>query len=122
MRNFDTGATRDSDDYKPDFDGFLSEYAIEAYGQYMHQHRKQADGNTRSSDNWKKGIPIDQYIKSLLRHVFDLWRLHRGVDVRDRKTGEPLSIMDACCGSYFNLQGYMHETLKLKKAGTTDDA
>ena len=77
MREFDTGATRDNDTDKPDYEGFLSPLVLEAYAQYMHKNRVQADGATRDSDNWQKGIPRDQYMKSAFRHFMDLWRAHR---------------------------------------------
>ena len=57
MRNFDTGATRDVDTNKLDFEGFLSPVVLERYAEYMHKNRVQADGNLRDSDNWQKGIP-----------------------------------------------------------------
>ena len=52
MRTFDTGATRDTDSDKLDFDGFLSPLALEAFAEYMHRHRQVADGSLRASDNW----------------------------------------------------------------------
>ena len=53
MHHFGTGATRDSDANKLDFEGFLSPPALEAYAEYMHRHRFQADGVVRASDNWQ---------------------------------------------------------------------
>ena len=57
MREFDTGATRDAETNKLDFEGFFSPLALEEYAKYMHMHRRQADGNVRDSDNWQKGMP-----------------------------------------------------------------
>ena len=57
MRNFDTGATRDNDDEKMDYEGFLSPIVLKEFGRYMHKHRKQTDGKFRESDNWQKGMP-----------------------------------------------------------------
>lgn len=105
MRTFDTGATRDSDDTKNDYEGFLSPTVIETFGNYMTVHRKQADGKLRDSDNWQKGIPKDAYMKSLWRHFFDLWKLHRGYKCN-------VTIKEACCAILFNTQGYLHEQLK----------
>lgn len=105
MRKFKTGATRDNDTGKPDYDGFLSEYAVPAFGRYMHRHRLQADGKLRDSDNWKRGMPKEQYIKSLWRHVIDLWREWRG----DRNAEK---LEDLCCACMFNIQGFLHELLK----------
>lgn len=74
MRQFDTGATRDVDTGKPDYEAFISPRVIEAYGAYMHFNRMQADGKLRAGDNWQKGIPSDAYMKSGWRHFFDLWK------------------------------------------------
>jgi len=82
IRRFDTGATRDTDEGKLDFEGFLSPLVLERYAQYMNKHRKQSDGKLRDSDNWQKGIPLKAYIKSLWRHFFDLWKIHRGAIVQ----------------------------------------
>ena len=77
----------------------------------MHTHRIQADGGLRASDNWQKGIPLDAYMKSLLRHVMDLWLIHRGNEVIDPATGALVSRDQALCGVLFNTQGYLHELL-----------
>ena len=99
MRTFSSGATRDNDDNKLDFEGFLSPFALEAYAQYMHGHRIQADGNLRESDNWQKGIPVDQYMKSLWRHFFAVWKGHRQGEI-DRQD---------VCAMLFNGMGILHE-------------
>jgi len=39
MRTFASGATRDADDHKLDFEGFLSPFVLERYAQYMHKHQ-----------------------------------------------------------------------------------
>ena len=39
MRTFDTGATRDTNTDKPDYEGFLSPLVIERYGQFMMKHQ-----------------------------------------------------------------------------------
>lgn len=105
MRQFETGATRDVDDTKYDFEGFVSPAVLERFGEYMHKHRFQADGKVRASDNWQKGMPIDSYMKSGWRHFFDWWKEHRGIKSRE-------GLEDALCALMFNVQGYLHETLK----------
>jgi len=107
MRTFPTGATRDSDENKLDYEGFLSPLALKRYAEYMHKHRKQADGALRASDNWQKGIPREQYMKSAWRHMMDWWREHRGVD-RD-----PGNMVDeeTICALIFNAMGYLHEVM-----------
>jgi hypothetical protein len=105
MRTFETGATRNVDLDKLDYEGFLSPLALERYAQYLHKHRFQADGKVRDSDNWQKGIPYNVYMKSLWRHFMDLWKLHRGFRAEE-------DIETALCAIMFNAQGYLHEYLK----------
>jgi hypothetical protein len=112
MREFETGATRDSEDGKNDYEGFLSPLVIEAYGDYMTSHRKQADGNLRDSDNWQKGMSKDVYTKSLWRHFMDLWFIHRGYRRYDRKDKHEITAKEACCAIMFNVMGYLFEDLK----------
>ena len=108
MREFKTGATRDSEEGKYDYEGFYSPLVVKRFGQYMDKHRKQADGKLRDSDNWQKGIPKDAYIKSAWRHFMDWWMEHRGYKSRE-------GIEDALCALLFNVQGYLYEILKEKK-------
>lgn len=104
MREFSTGATRDTDEGKLDYEGFLSPVALERFACYMHQHQKQADGRMRASDNWQKGIPMDAYMKSLWRHFMEVWMLHRGHN--------PGTTLDyALCAMMFNVQGMLHEVM-----------
>jgi hypothetical protein len=108
MRQFETGATRDEDKEKLDFEGFLSPIVLERYAQYMHGHRRQADGQMRASDNWQRGIPKDAYMKSLWRHFFEAWKIHR-------ITGNRNLLEDALCGVLFNASGYLFEVLKRRQ-------
>ncbi len=110
MRTFNTGATRDSDETKPDYEGFLSPLVIVRFGVYMNKHRVQADGGLRDSDNWQKGIPTDAYMKSAWRHFLDVWLAHR--------LGAGPGLEDALCALLFNVQGYLHELLKRGAYGT----
>ena len=116
MRTFDTGATRDTDDYKFDYEGFFSPLAVQRYAEYMHSHRKQADGKLRDSDNWQRGIPLTAYIKSLFRHFIDLWCIHRGHAVKDRRDSHEVTREEALCAIIFNSFGYLHEIEKQKAA------
>jgi hypothetical protein len=103
MRYFETGATRDTDEGKLDFEGFLSPRVLYRFAEYMHHHRRQADGVLRASDNWQKGIPREAYMKSLTRHFMELWLCWReGVDE---------TINDILCAILFNTQGLLHERL-----------
>jgi hypothetical protein len=115
MRTFESGATRNVDDDKIDFDGFLSPLALRRYAEYLHKHRHQADGKLRDSDNWQKGIPKSAYMKSLWRHFIDAWTLHRGCATISEQSPDEL-IEDALCATIFNAMGYLHEHLKRDKS------
>jgi hypothetical protein len=134
IRTFNGGATRSVATQKLDIEGFLSPIVIHEYCKYLHRHRVQENGAMRASDNWQKGIPKDEYIKSLLRHVQDVWCLHRGYCVYREKTekeGEITHVMlyrkefknpgwtsvtlkDALCGIVFNAFGYLFELIVRK--------
>lgn len=106
MRQFETGATRDSDENKLDFEGFLSPLVIERYAEYMHSHRIQADGKLRDSDNWQLGITISAYMKSMWRHFFAVWKGHRTSEIPEEEL----------CALLFNVNGLLLEVLKKKLA------
>jgi len=105
IRTFNTGANRNAETGKYDYEGFMSPLVLEAFGAYMHFNRHLADGTLRDSDNWQRGIPQPVYMKSGWRHFFDWWKHHRGLTI-----GEGLVF--AICGLLFNAQGYLHEFLK----------
>ena len=109
MRTFSSGATRDSDDGKLDFEGFFSPLALRAFAEYMHANRVQTDGNVRASDNWQKGIPLDAYMKSMWRHFFAVWSTYRDeIDTGSTKNEQVQNL----CALLFNVQGMLHEILK----------
>jgi len=108
VRLFETGATRDQDTTKYDYEGFFSPLVMDRFAEYMHRHRKQSDGQLRDSDNWQKGIPLTAYMKSMYRHFMDLWRQHRGWPGQD-------TLEDSLCALLFNVMGYLHEVLKNRK-------
>jgi len=114
MRTFKSGATRNDDTNKPDYEGYINPLFIEAFGEYMLKHQFQADGKKRDSDNWQKGMSFATYMKSLLRHVLDLWLLHRGYEKFDIDDGHKLTKIELLCAIFFNAQGYAHELLKIK--------
>ncbi len=113
VRQFATGATRNLSTDKHDYDGFLSPHAIEVFGTYMHKHRLQANGEVRDSDNWQKGIPMNEYVKSSWRHFLHFWRLHRGYEARDEH-GKLVTMEDTIGALMFNVMGYCHEYVKAK--------
>lgn len=112
MRTFESGAIRDQDADKYDFEAFLSPLVIDAYGAYMHQHRQTRDGQLRDGDNWQKGFGVKVLMKSLWRHFFDLWCLHRGMVRHSPDDGHLVSKQEACCAIMFNVMGYLHEILQ----------
>ena len=107
MRKFETGATRDTDENKHDPEGFNNPLVELRFCEYMTKHRVQADGNLRDSDNWQKGIPLTAYMKSMYRHMMDVWLHHRGLGYKSK---EPLE--EALCALRFNVDGYLLEVLK----------
>lgn len=105
IRVFATGANRNTDKGKLDFEGFLSPLVIQRFAEYMHRNRFLENGDFRDSDNWQKGIPKDAYMKSGWRHFFDWWQEHRNIKSRE-------GVEEALCGLMFNCMGYLHEYLK----------
>ena len=102
VRSFETGATRDTDTGKYDYEALV----VERYAAFMHSNRQQSDGQLRDGDNWQRGIPKDAYMKSLMRHVIDIWLHHRGYG---HKANEPLEV--ALCAVMFNAKGYLYQVL-----------
>jgi len=107
MRRFESGATRNVDASKPDYEGFESPLVEWAFGAFMNQNRIQADGSVRDSDNWQKGIPFDSYAKSMKRHQHDVWLHHRGFGELAEE-----DLLTALCALRFNVNGYIHEVVK----------
>jgi len=122
VRKFESGATRNNDSDRPDYEGYLSPLVIERYGEYLTKHRHLENGMLRPSDNWKQGIPLSVYMKSAWRHFHHWWMRYSGYTIKDPKAG--LDIEEDLCGLLFNVQGYLHEILKVKyngkKASNTD--
>lgn len=101
-RLFETGATRDTDATKLDYEGFIAPRVLRRYAEYMHECRLRniPPGDAmRASDNWQKGIPRDAYVKSLLRHVMEVWESHRQGQYDER----------ALCAVMFNAMGLLFE-------------
>jgi hypothetical protein len=108
IRTFETGATRDTASGKLDYEGFLSPLVLQRFAVYMHSHRIQSDGTLRDSDNWKKGIPIPQYLKSMFRHFMDAWLILSGFP----KKAVCQDLEEVMCAVMFNAMGLLHEVLK----------
>lgn len=129
-RTAPTGANRNPDNGKFDYEGFSNPICEYSFAKYMHGHRLLEDGTMRDSDNWQKGLPNDWLIKSLHRHFMDLWLLSRGFIVVKRKdeSGEHtlvysgttptlnndehlVTIEEACNGVRFNSEGLKYNYL-----------
>lgn len=103
VREFPTGARRDTEVGKNRFAASLSPWAIEELVSYMRRHNSQAH---RREDNWKAGMPLDSFMESLFRHFHHAWKLHASGAVGGQE------MKDALCGVLFNAQGYLHELVK----------
>lgn len=114
IRKFSSGATRDTEKGKLDYEGFLSPIVLQAYAEYLNKHRILPNGDVRESDNWQGLFGPDHEkvcIKSLLRHVMDLWALHRGYHPRYER-GQYPTLDDALGGLIFNAMAYWFKLLK----------
>lgn len=103
IRNFDTGAIRDTEDNKEDYNETISWTAFKRYAQYMTGKKKKY-----GAGNFKKGIPIESYERSLLRHVQKYMenKYEDGIVERDE---------DHIAAIVFNAFGIMHEEEMKKK-------
>lgn len=108
IRQFETGANRNSDTGKLDYEGFFNPLVLERIAQYMHKHRYLDNGDIRDADNWQKGIPKAAYMQSGWRHFHDWWKEHRGYGSQD-------GVEEALCALVFNASGYLLEILKDNK-------
>jgi len=106
VRTFASGATRDTEQGKYDFEAFLSPIVLEAFAAYMHKHRERNDGTLRDGDDWQKGIPYDVYAKSMWRHFMQVWKYHRGYDC------DVIDPVESLMALMFNVQGYAYELLR----------
>lgn len=102
MRSFSTGATRSSDAGRIDPEGFMNPLVVERFCEYMNKHRVQADGSTRASDNWQKGMPTASGLKGMWRHFLHLWTRLRGYAVTDPKAAADAE--EDVCAIMFNCQ------------------
>lgn len=110
MRQFATGAIRDNSTDKPEYFGYTSWRTMKQFGAYMLRHQKQANGQMRDADNWKKGIPLEVYQQSLTRHFVD-W----AAELEEAKSS-PETAMDLALAMKFNLDGWIHEMDKQMEA------
>lgn len=94
---FNTGAVRDSQEGKIDFVEPLSFTALHRYMGYMTEKKKKY-----GEGNFKKGIPIESYERSLMRHIDKYFR-----NKYENGNDEPNE--DHLAAIIFNTFGIMHE-------------
>ena len=119
MRTYHTGATRDTDQGKLDFEGFTNPFVRLRFAEYMHRHRKQSDGQLRDGDNWQKGMPLGDYLQSLIRHVEELDRWYRRGEVRPKTSRDPQDEEDVACAILFNAAGFLLDRLRRREYAPT---
>jgi hypothetical protein len=108
VRKFNTGAIRDLDDTKEDYTETISWTAFKRYAKYMTGKKQKYGGG-----NFKKGIPIESYEQSLLRHVQKYME-------NKFENGQVEVSEDHLSAMVFNIFGIMHEEETKKKNETTN--
>lgn len=94
---------RDADDAKEDYIETISWTALKRHAQYMTGKKK-----TYGEGNFKKGIPIESYEQSMVRHLqkYLANKYEGGTVERDE---------DHLAAILFNVCGIMHEESKFKE-------
>lgn len=106
LTTFKTGAVREDKEGKPDFVETISFTALHRYAQYMTAKQAQY-----GKGNFKKGIPIESYEKSLMRHIDKYFR-----NKYENGSDEPNE--DHLAAIVFNALGIMHEEEHAKNPRT----
>lgn len=104
ITKFETGAIRDAQEGKEDYVETISYRAFKRYAQYM-TGKKAKYG----AGNFKKGIPIENYEQSMMRHVQKYFenKYEDGVMEKDD---------DHLAAIVFNIFGIMHEETRNEKS------
>jgi hypothetical protein len=97
----DTGANRDFANDKIDYHKFNHPIVDWSYGQFMHGHRKLADGTMRDGDNWTKGFPNEWILGSATRHMEDWKLMEKGFIVKER--GKIITLVETLNAIKFNV-------------------
>lgn len=103
LTKFKSGAIRDTEEGKVDFVETISFTAHERFARYMTSKKKKY-----GTGNFKKGIPIESYEKSLLRHVDKYFR-------NKYEAGNDEPNEDHLAAARFNIDGIMHEEWRKRK-------
>lgn len=110
LREFETGANRNSDKGKLEYRRFFSALAQKRRAEYMDKHRKLEDGTLREPDNWKRGIPSDVCADSLERHMQDIKLYFEGYEFAMTE-----DIEDALCAVMFNCESILLTILQSER-------
>lgn len=102
-RRFKTGAIRDDDSKKPDFIETVSWTAFRKFGEYMTSKKSRY-----GQGNFKKGIPVESYEQSLVRHLQKY--LENKYEDGKQEVGE-----DHLSAMVFNIFGIIHENERKNK-------
>ncbi len=103
MREWSTGAVRDSDNTKEDYIESISWLTLMRYAYYM-----KAQESRYGRGNWIKGIPEEEYEKSLMRHIQKyIANKYYSANLEPE--------VDHLSAALFNLQGLIHEQEKKAK-------
>ena len=102
VRKFKSGAIRDNDQDKEDYIETISWTAFKRYAEYMTGKKKKY-----GTGNFKKGIPIESYEQSLVRHL-QKYLANKYENGQDEVLEDHLSAM------VFNLFGIMHEIERIE--------
>lgn len=103
VTKFSTGAIRDSQVGKEEYVETMSWTALKRYAKYMTEKKSKY-----GAGNFKKGIPIDSYENSLIRH------LHKYI-TNKYENGNEEKNEDHLAAIMFNCMGIMHEEENDKK-------
>lgn len=103
VRQFQTGAIRDLEEGKEDYTETISWTAFKRYAQYMTSKKAKY-----GAGNFKKGIPIESYEKSMIRH------LQKYMENKFEE-GQVEVEYDHLSAMVFNIFGIMHEEEMAKK-------
>lgn len=113
-RVFPSGAIRNNSEGKFDYSGFINPAVENSFARYMHKHREMEDGTYRNSDDWQFGIPSEELIKCLMRHIIDVHLLNRGYEVID-ENGEKVDLEECLNAVKFNVNAYILNLINNKK-------
>jgi hypothetical protein len=103
VRKFESGAIRDSVEGKESYIETISWTAFKRYAKYMTAKR-----DKYGKGNFKKGIPIESYEDSLVRHVQKYFE-------NKHEEGQIEVNEDHLAAIVFNVFGIMHEEERVKK-------